>query len=179
MSDDTDMAARDEFFWLWVLIAQTKDAILRARERDYARYGISNERRAVRVLIDNNGGRSTPSEIARGLFRELHSITELLKRMEADGLVVRHRGTGRAKVEVELTDKGKDVFAQSFYNETDERIFTVLTRAERESLAASLWKLRNRTFKDLGLAEWRFKLPLDPYAGEPESAGPKRPTGQE
>ena len=33
----------DEYFMLWVLIAQTKDAILRARERDYARYGISNE----------------------------------------------------------------------------------------------------------------------------------------
>ena len=109
MLDENKTAAPDEYFWLWVLIAQTKDAILRARERDYARYGISNERRAVLFLIENSGGRSTPSEIARGLFRELHSITELLKRMEVDGLVIRHKGTGRSKVEVELTDKGQDV----------------------------------------------------------------------
>ena len=169
MPDENKTAAPDEYFWLWVLIAQTKDAILRARERDYARYGISNERRAVLFLIDNNGGRSTPSEIARGLFRELHSITEMLKRMEADGLVIRHKGTGRAKVEVELTDKGKDVLAQSIYNETDSRIFSVLTRSERERLSASLWKLRNKTFQDLGLAEWRFNFPLDPYAKNDES----------
>lgn len=179
MSEEVETLVPDEFFWLWVLIAQTKDAILRARERDYARYGISNERRAVLFLIDNNGGCSTPSEIARSLFRELHSITELLKRMEGDGLVVRRKGTGRAKVEVELTEKGKDVFAQSRYNETDQRIFTVLSRSERESLAASLWKLRNKTFHDLGLAEWRFKFPLDPYAGTAESAGQKKPAGQE
>ena len=55
----------DEYFMLWALIAQTKDAILRARERDYARYGISNERRAVLFTIQNNGGRATPVEIAR------------------------------------------------------------------------------------------------------------------
>jgi DNA-binding MarR family transcriptional regulator len=83
-----------------------EDAILRARERDYARFGISNERRAALFIIQNNGGRATPVEIARDLFRELHSVTEMLKRMEADGLVTRHKGSGRSKVEVELTEKG-------------------------------------------------------------------------
>src|SRR5512139_1872793 len=101
---------QDEYFLLWVLIAQTKDAILRARERDYARYGISNERRAVLFFVQNNGGRATPVEIARGLFRELHSITEMLKRMETDGLIRRLKGTGKSKVEVELTEQGLDVF---------------------------------------------------------------------
>jgi DNA-binding MarR family transcriptional regulator len=166
ISAEDRAASPDEFFWLWVLIAQTKDAILRARERDYARYGISNERRAVLFLIDSNGGSSTPSEIARGLFRELHSTTELLKRMEADDLVVRRKANGGSRVRIELTDKGKDVLVQSLYNEVDKRIFSVLTRAEREQMAASLWKLRNRTFKELGLAKWRFKFPLDPYTKE-------------
>ena len=121
---------------LWALIAQTKDAILRARERDYARYGISNERRAVLFTIQNNGGRATPVEIARGLFRELHSITEMLKRMEADGLITRHKGTGRSKVEVELTEKGLDVFKQSLCNETDKRIFSVLSKSGTRATGA-------------------------------------------
>lgn len=171
MPDKSKAASSDEFFWLWVLIAQTKDAILRARERDYAQYGISNERRAVLFLINSNGGASTPSEIARGLFRELHSTTELLKRMEADGLVVRRKTDGKTKVQVELTEKGRDVLVQSLYNEVDKRIFSVLTRAEREQLAASLWKLRTRTFQDLGLAEWRFNFPLDPYKVKPGNEG--------
>ena len=84
-SDGTHL--QDEYFMLWVLIAQTKDAVLRARERDYARYGISNERRAVLFIIQNNGGRASPVDIAHQLFRELHSVTEMLKRMEKQGLI--------------------------------------------------------------------------------------------
>ncbi len=156
----------DEYFVLWVLIAQTKDAILRARERDYARFGISNERRAVLYIIQNNGGRATPVEIARDLFRELHSVTEMLKRMEKDGLIERYKGSGRSKVEVKLTDKGLDVFDQSLHNETDKRIFSVLTRKERQQLASSLWKLRSKVLQDLGVPEWSLNFPLNPGAKE-------------
>ena len=150
----------DEYFMLWVLVAQTKDAILRARERDYARYGISNERRAVLYMIENHGGRATPVEIARDLFRELHSVTELLKRMEKDDLIVRQKGTGRSKVEVELTEKGLDILTQSLHNETDRRIFSVLTAEERERLAASLWKVRTKVLEDLGIPEWQVHFPV-------------------
>jgi DNA-binding MarR family transcriptional regulator len=155
----------DEYFKLWILIAQNRDAILRARERDYARYGISNERRSVLYAIQNNGGRSTPVEIARGLFRELHSITEMLKRMEKDGLIARYKGTGRSKVEVGMTEKGLDIFRQSLHNQTDERIFSVLTNAEREQLASTLFKLRSSVLQDLGIPQWQLNFPLDPNAG--------------
>lgn len=166
-TDENEVPVPDEFFLLWVLIAQTKDAILRARERDYARYGISNERRAVLWDIqNNNGGRATPVDIARNLFRELHSVTELLKRMEKDGLVKRYKGTGRSKVEVKLTAKGLDVFKQSLHNETDERIFSVLSKEERERLASYLWKLRSRALEDLGIPEWQIKFPLNPVGPE-------------
>jgi DNA-binding MarR family transcriptional regulator len=162
MPDQDKELYSNEYFLLWVLIAQTKDAILRARERDYARYGISNERRAILYIIQNNGGRATPVEIARNLFRELHSITEMLKRMERDGLVTRSRASGRSRVEVALTSKGLDVFDQSLHNQTDKRIFSVLTQKEREHLASYLFKLRGRVLKDLGIPEWRFRFPLDP-----------------
>jgi DNA-binding MarR family transcriptional regulator len=152
----------DEYFALWVLIAQTKDAILRARERDYARYGISNERRAVLFLVQNNGGRAAPVDIARDLFRELHSVTEMLKRMEADGLIARQKGRGRSKTEVILTEQGLDVFKQSLHNETDRRIFSVLTEKEREALTSTLFKLRGKVLQDLGIPDWHLNFPLDP-----------------
>jgi DNA-binding MarR family transcriptional regulator len=164
MAEQDQLRGPDEYFKLWILIAQNRDAILRARERDYARYGISNERRAVLYAIQNNGGRSTPVEIARGLFRELHSITEMLNRMEKDGLIARHRGSGRSKVEVELTEKGLDIFRQSLHNRTDERIFSVLTKTERERLAATLFKVRSSVLQDLGIPQWQLNFPLDPNA---------------
>jgi DNA-binding MarR family transcriptional regulator len=156
----------DEYFIMWALIAQTKDAILRARELEYARYGISNERRAVLYIIENNGGRTTPVEIARDLFRELHSVTEMLVRMEKDGLVQRHRGTGRSKVEVSLTKNGRDVFTQSLRNETDEKIFSALTKKQRERLSLYLQKLRTRTLQHLGIPEWHLNFPLLPGEAE-------------
>ncbi len=62
--------------------------------------------------------------------------------MEKDGLITRQKGSGRSKVEVTLTEKGLDVFNQSLHNETDKRIFSVLTKRERERLASYLFKLR-------------------------------------
>jgi DNA-binding MarR family transcriptional regulator len=105
-----------------------------------------------------NGGTAAPVIIARNLFRELHSVTEMLKRMEKDDLVVRRKGTGRSKVEVAITQKGRDVFEQSQRSETDERIFSALTKPERERLAQYLWKLRSRVLQDLGVPEWSLDL---------------------
>ena len=160
MPDADQLTDIDEYFTLWVLIAQTKDAILRARERDYARYGITNERRAVLYTIQRNGGQTTPVEIARHLFRELHTVTEMLKRMEASGLLERYECSGRSKVEVRLTEKGLDVFNQSRRNQTDKRIFSVLTEEERETLQSCLLKLRSRVLEDLGIPEWQLNPAL-------------------
>jgi DNA-binding MarR family transcriptional regulator len=162
MPDKDAPPVSDEYFMLWVLIAQTKDAILRARELEYARYGISNERRAVLTIIQKSGGRATPVDIARDLFRELHSVTEMLVRMEKDGLVTRHRGTGRSKVEVSLTEQGLDVFNQSLHSETDAKIFSALTKKQRERLSQYLWKLRGRTLEHLGVPEWHLSFPIQP-----------------
>ena len=118
-----------------MLIAQTKDGILKARQRDYARHGTSDDRRAILSIIMTNGGTTTPLIIARNLFCELHSVTEMLKRMEKHDLVERRKSTGRSKVEVAITQKGRDVFEQSDRSETDEKIFSALTKHERERRA--------------------------------------------
>jgi DNA-binding MarR family transcriptional regulator len=170
MPDQDAVPVSDEYFMLWVLIAQTKDAILRARELEYARYGISNERRAVLTIIQNSGGRATPVGIARDLFRELHSVTEMLVRMEKDGLVTRHKGSGRSRVEVSLTEKGLDVFHQSLKCETDAKIFNALTKKQRERLSQYLWKLRAQTLTHLGIPEWHLNFPIQPAAQQTDEA---------
>jgi DNA-binding MarR family transcriptional regulator len=159
MPDEDHDPLVDDYFYLWVLIAQTRDALARARERDYARFELTNERRAVLYIIDRNGGAATPVEIARDLFRELHSVTGLIKRMDDAGLVSRHKGTGRSKVEVRLTERGREALEASRLAETEERIFSVLTKRERERLAHDLLKVRNRVLDDLGIRDWELHLP--------------------
>ena len=117
-------------------------------------------------MIETNGGRATPVDIARDLFRELHSVTGMLKRMEDAGLISRHKGSGRSKVGVRLTQQGRDVLERSSRTETDQRIFSVLTRRERERLASHLLKVRGKVPEDLGIREWELHLP--PSGNEPE-----------
>ena len=161
-----DKPLSDEYFALWVMIAQTKDGLLRARTRDYARFGISNERRAVLWIIQNNGGQATPVEIARQLFRELHSVSEMLVRMEKEGLITREKTSGKSRIVAKLTAKGREVFDQSLHNETDKRIFSVLTKKQRERLLSYLWKIRGKVLTELGIPEWHIKYPLDPNNSE-------------
>jgi DNA-binding MarR family transcriptional regulator len=166
MPDKETSTLSDAYFTLWVMIAQTKDAILRARQRNYARFNISNERRAVLWSIQNNGGHATPVEISRQLFRELHTVTEMLNRMEKEGLISKANGTGRSKVVVKLTTKGHDIFNQSLHNEIDEKIFSVLSKKERAQLMSGLWKVRSQALSELGIPEWQIKFPLDPNGTE-------------
>jgi DNA-binding MarR family transcriptional regulator len=103
-------------------------------------------------------------QIARRLFRELQSITEMLGRMEKGGLVSRRPGSGRSKTEVSLTDKGLDVLKQSLHNEADKRIFSVLTKEEREQLAIFLLKLRGQALVDLGEPDMELSVQHVPRA---------------
>jgi DNA-binding MarR family transcriptional regulator len=160
-TDDDQVPPADQYLMLWVLMAQTTDAMSRAREREYARYDINNERRAVLYVIANNGGSAKPVDIAREIFRELHSVTGLLKRMEDDGLVSRHKGSGRSKVEVRITDVGRHVLRESANSEIDKRVFSVLRKSERERLALYLWKVRAGVLAELGIPEWQLNLSLN------------------
>ncbi|MCL1896219.1 MAG: MarR family transcriptional regulator [Clostridiales bacterium] len=170
MNDDekTYSAPDNEFFLLWVLIAQSRDAILRARERDYARYGISNERRAILFALHDCGGQSTPTEIARRLFREVHSVSEMLVRMEKDGLVTKQKATGSNKVIVKLAAKGLDVFEQSLHSKTDERIFSALSEEERKTLSSLLMRVRSSALEELRASEWQYELPAKLRTAEKE-----------
>jgi len=160
----------DEYFRLFVLLAQTKDAVLRARQVEYESYGISNERRALLWVIQSYGGEATPSQIARRFFRELHSITEMLKRMEKDDLITRHQGSGRSRTMVRLTAKGSETLKQSLHNETDRRILSVLTVEERDRLAASLSKLRTKALEELGVTDVELSVQYIPRTSKERGA---------
>ncbi|OGO23003.1 MAG: hypothetical protein A2144_12465 [Chloroflexi bacterium RBG_16_50_9] len=162
MRTNTPELGHDEFFLLWLLVAQAKDAISKARHRDLERFNINKERRAILWSIQNDGGESTPVTIARQLFKELNSVSEMLKRMERQGLVTISKRPGKSSAIVKLTKKGEEIFNQSRHNEVDKRIFSVLPKKRRERLASDLWIIRNQALRELGIPEWHIRFPEDP-----------------
>lgn len=81
--------------------------IIREYQQDLDRLGITYTQYLVMMVLWENDGRSV-NEIAQTLILNTNTVTPLLKRMEAMGLVNRtSSATDQRKVVVSLTEKGK------------------------------------------------------------------------
>ena len=103
--------ATDRDHELWVLLCQTCDIICRAREDELRPFGISHIQAGVLFVVKNVKAPVTPADISRWLFREPHTVSGLLNRMERNGLV-RRRSDAKNKKQrrVVMTKKGKELF---------------------------------------------------------------------
>jgi DNA-binding MarR family transcriptional regulator len=161
---------QSEFYDLWVLIAQTKDAMSEARHKAIQKF-TTNERRAVLSSIQYHGGEATPTQISRYLVRKLNSVSEILKRMESEGLIKKSVGVNKRRVLVKLTRKGCKLFEQSSENEMDREMLLVLNKTERANLASYLRELRKQAFVELGLPISKI-----PFPSRPSSCNPSKKT---
>ena len=165
----------NEFFAIWVMLAQAKDSVWAAKQKDYDTYDTNNERYCVISAIQNIGGTATPSEISRFLLRKINSVSEMLNRMEKEGIIIKNKIPGRKKVTVKLTDKGLELFHRSFYSETDKRIFSVLSKKERKQLLSYLFTIRKQALLEVGIEELKGAFPQPPeYDKEQKRTKKKR-----
>jgi MarR family transcriptional regulator, temperature-dependent positive regulator of motility len=112
-------------------------------ERNLATLGLTlTEIRILRLLSDN--GPSPMAKLAAELYMTPASITGLVDRLEADGLVVRERNTrDRRVVTVRITSKGDETFekGRKLYRRFVENTLRSLTKAEARQLIQTLAKL--------------------------------------
>ena len=143
-----------EEYEIWGLLGQVSDAMYKARENELTPFGLSVVQVGVMYvvrLLKKNGTPATPSEISRWVFREPHTISALLKRMEKQGLVklVKKR-RGRRQVLVELTDKGEEFYRRQVEERAViPRILEALSPEERQQFRVFLEKLRQRSLEEL------------------------------
>jgi len=141
----------DEELALWVLLHVTRDAMFKARQRDLRELGISPRQAAVLVTIQTIGNEATPAELARWLFRESHSVSEIIERMEKQGLVRKVKDLARKnQVRVVLTERGQEVLRQSSGRKLIHRVISSLSEEERQQLRTCLGKLTARALLELG-----------------------------
>ena len=143
---------------LFVLVHQVRDAILKARENEVYPHGISAIQAAVLDIIRLMGNRATPGELSRWLFRKPHSVSGILDRMEARGLIRRVRDLERKNlVRLELTEAGERIFRQAHPKASLNRIFATFTEEERLLPAALLKRLRRSALREINL---RYDPPI-------------------
>jgi len=146
-----------ENYEIWVLLEQVDAGMARARENETRPYGISMMQVRVLSLLQAVNEPITPTAIARLLFREPHTVSQLLGRMEKQGLIRRIRSRKRdpedhGLVRVMLTDKGKEFFQeQSGSRKVIHEILSCLSPEERASFKSCLEKLREKTLEALAV----------------------------
>jgi DNA-binding MarR family transcriptional regulator len=140
----------DEDYNLWVLLHQTTDAALRARQKELDQFGVSVIEVGVLVAIQAIGKEATPSEISRRIFREPHTVSALLNRMEKKGLVRKTQDLDRKNmVRVSITEKGRQAYDKSTGRKSIYKIISSLSEEERQQLRSCLEKIRKEAFKGL------------------------------
>jgi len=138
----------DQYYRIWVLLAQTREAMLKARQKELAPYNLSPRQCAVLFYLQAINGKATPAEISRGLFRESHTISEILSRMEKQGLLKRVKDLSRKNlVRVELTEQGREAYNRSARRESIHKILSVLSSEERQQLELYLRRLRDKALR--------------------------------
>jgi len=144
------ISSTDKYYDLWVLLADTKEAILKSRQRELIRHNITATQAAILFIIQAIGDQATPSEISRQIFRKPSTVTEILNRMEKQGLVTKVKDLNRKNlVRVVLTDKGREAYHLSSQRKSIRKIMSSLPPDNRQHLRSLLQTLREEALKYL------------------------------
>ena len=144
----------NENFVSWIFIARTRDAIVKNRVKELYKYNLSIRQCTILMVLDALGDNSTPAELSRWVFREQHSISDFLKRMERDGLIRRVKDLDRKNmIRVTITEKGREAVHDIKKMESLHEIMSSLTKEEHQQLRTILEKLWDKALEELGISK--------------------------
>jgi DNA-binding MarR family transcriptional regulator len=149
----------DEYYRIWLLLSQTRSAIFKLRHKKVGYYLHPNQAAAL-ISVWALNGKVTPATLARRLFLEPHTVSELIIRMEKKGLVTKKRDRKNATVvRITITKKGREVCQKSMGQELIHQVVSRLSDEQRAQLETSLEILFQEAIKQLGQEDEIVTLP--------------------
>jgi DNA-binding MarR family transcriptional regulator len=135
---------------LWALLDQATTAMSRVADNELSQVGITMIQGAVLYFVKNAKEPVIPAHISRWLFREPHTVSQLLMRMEKQGLVKRTKNLDRKnQLRITLTEKGEQAYQKQIEMRGIGKILSTLSQEECDKLGAGLKKLRDEAVKEL------------------------------
>ena len=143
-------ALEDRDFASWVFMSRTRDAILRSRVKELQKHNLSARQSSVLIVLEELDDKATPAEVSKWVFRESHSVSNFLIRMERDGLIKRVKDLDKKNmIRIEITDKGREAVHEAKKMESVHKIMAVLSDEEHQQLMAITQKLWNKSLEEL------------------------------
>ena len=140
-----------EVYTIWLILGQVYEVMSRSRDNELRPLGVTMIQTGVLWLLSGFGRPASPAELSVLLFRKHHSVSQLLKRMEKQGLVERPPELQKnGAVRVVITKKGEETLKQVYeINTVIEDIMSCLSDEERNTFRSSLEKLHESAFSHL------------------------------
>jgi len=144
-SDDKSDKGMSEGYQLLSLLGNTLNALLKARRLELEPTGISIMRAWALWVLRTLERPTTIADLSRIMDRDHQTTSQLIKRMETEGLIERKKGRMQSSpVEVSLTNKGNEALDHVLERrELIDDIVLILTQGERDNLRIYLEKLRD------------------------------------
>lgn len=142
----------------WAEMSVTSTILRRAWEMELAQVGLTVPQTLVLIIVQSSPEPITPMKLSKLMHREPHTISALLTRMEAQGLVKKERNLERGNwVRVSLTKKGKEAYQRQLVARRVRNITECLSKQELDALSRI-----NRKMRAKGIELLREMLP-SPY----------------
>jgi MarR family multiple antibiotic resistance transcriptional regulator len=142
----------------WWEMSVTSLILQRAWGMELGQIGLTVPQTLVLTIVQSSPEPITPMKLSKLMHREPHTISALLTRMEAQGLVKKERNLERGNwVRVSLTKKGKEAYERQLVARRVRNITECLSKQELDALNKI-----NRKMRAKGIELLREMLP-SPY----------------
>jgi DNA-binding MarR family transcriptional regulator len=132
----------DADYDIWRALTRARDSVFRARALELAYYDLSPIETLALFLVRDAREKPTPAELSRWMLRRHNSVSGLLRRMEARGLLEKSRDSKKGNVwRVHLTGKGKAACLGATKISALHTVMSSLSRNQKEALVRSLNKI--------------------------------------
>jgi len=133
----------DKDYNTWMLLSQIYKLVHKARVQELFKYDITPEQAGILFSIkaaEAFGYDQTLTTISRFTVLEPHSVSEILSRMEKNGLIEKTKGT-RNVLSVNITEQGQRAYELSTKREPMHNVMSCLSEEERRQLDRLLKKV--------------------------------------
>lgn len=127
---------------LWLLMGKIHHKRILLRQRELNEYNIPTRQLYMLQAIRDLGSKTTISEIAKTVEREVESISRQMVSMEKDGLIKRTRVSPKSRLlKIELTERGIKLAKISGKSKAMDKIISVLNTEEQHKLYSLLYRM--------------------------------------
>ena len=134
--------------------------IAKLRRLELAKYNIQPVQAYILFILHALGGETSPTELARYAYENKSAISDILIRMEKQGLITKIKKINNGgRVKVKLTEKGMKALKLSSEREFLKKVMSGLTPGKTEQLESCLEVIRDNAINQLDIQEKQIVPP--------------------